>query len=63
VNVISPGAIDTEMISAARREKAMDSIAMGRIGTPDEVAEAAMFLISPAASYCNGANLAVSGGR
>ena len=35
---------------------------MGRIGDPDEVAEAVMFLLSDAASYLTGAEIAVDGG-
>jgi NAD(P)-dependent dehydrogenase (short-subunit alcohol dehydrogenase family) len=36
---------------------------MGRAGQADEVAEAVLFLLSDGASYINGANLRVSGGR
>jgi NAD(P)-dependent dehydrogenase (short-subunit alcohol dehydrogenase family) len=36
---------------------------MGRPGQPSEVAEAILFVLSDAASYINGANLRVSGGR
>jgi NAD(P)-dependent dehydrogenase (short-subunit alcohol dehydrogenase family) len=36
---------------------------MGRIGTPEEVAEAVLFLLSPASGYVTGAVLPIGGGR
>jgi NAD(P)-dependent dehydrogenase (short-subunit alcohol dehydrogenase family) len=63
VNAVSPGPIDTEMLSESRRAVVKDVVPLGRVGTPEEVGEAILFLASPAASFCNGANLAVSGGR
>ena len=63
VNAVSPGPIDTEMLDAGRRAAVKDVVPLARIGTPEEVGEAILFLASPAASYCTGANLAVSGGR
>jgi NAD(P)-dependent dehydrogenase (short-subunit alcohol dehydrogenase family) len=62
VNVISPGPIDTQMHRPGRLQHGIEKSAMGRAGRPEEVAEAALFLASPLASYCNGANLAVAGG-
>jgi NAD(P)-dependent dehydrogenase (short-subunit alcohol dehydrogenase family) len=62
VNVISPGPIDTQMHRPGRLQQGIEKSAMGRAGKPEEVAEAALFLASPLASYCNGANLAVAGG-
>jgi len=63
VNVVSPGPIATDMLSEERKAVAASLVPMQRIGTPEEVAAAVMFLASPAASFVNGANLAVSGGR
>ncbi|MFM6927770.1 MAG: SDR family oxidoreductase, partial [Bdellovibrio sp.] len=40
-----------------------DSVPLKRIGEPREVAEAIAFLVSPAASYINGINVPVDGGR
>ncbi len=63
VNAVSPGPIDTEMLSEEKRARAAALSPVQRIGTPEEAAAAVMFLASPAASFITGANLAVSGGR
>ncbi len=63
VNAISPGMIDTDIQPPGRLERLMSAIPAGRAGSPEEVAEAIMFLLSDAASYVNGANLRVSGAR
>jgi acetoacetyl-CoA reductase len=65
VNAISPGFIDTEMTRAIRedlRERVIASIPAGRVGQPDDVAKAVLFLASDAASYITGTNLSVNGG-
>lgn len=71
-NAIAPGSIMSEGTRslfygsdgkfAARTEEFMRHIPMGRPGTGEEIAEAALFLASPAASYVNGQVLAVDGG-
>lgn len=67
VNGIAPGLVDTKLTKAttgneARREAALSKIAAGRLGTPDDIAGAALFLASPLASYVNGHTLVVDGG-
>jgi len=63
VNAVSPGPIDTGMLSEEKRKSALALSPVGRIGTPEEAAAAVMFLISGEASFITGANLAVAGGR
>jgi len=64
-NVIAPGFIDSDMtaaVSDARKAEILAGIPLGRYGTVDEVAGAAVFLASDAAAYVNGAVLPVDGG-
>src|SRR5688572_20168737 len=63
VNAVSPGPVATEMLDAAKQERAAGPSPIGRIGTPEEIAAAVMFMVSAEASFVTGANLAVSGGR
>ena len=62
VNVIAPGLIDTAMASAEYRERILPYIPMRRLGTPDEVAAVAAFLLSDDAAYVTRAVIPVSGG-
>jgi len=63
VNAVSPGPIDTEMLTDEKRQRAASLTPLGRIGEAEEVAASVMFLASDQASFVSGANLAVSGGR
>lgn len=66
VNAIAPGLIATEMSMAIPediREKMISAIPLARMGTPDEIADAVWFLISPLSSYITGHVLVVGGGR
>jgi Dehydrogenases with different specificities (related to short-chain alcohol dehydrogenases) len=69
VNAVAPGPIaDT---GGAERllpdeealRKTVESVPLGRLGRPEEVADAVLFLLSPAAAYINGACLTVDGGQ
>jgi 3-oxoacyl-[acyl-carrier protein] reductase len=62
VNVVAPGAIDTEMIRDVPLENIKQMIPMGRIGQPDEVAKVVRFLCSEDASYITGQVISVNGG-
>ena len=66
VNALAPGATETPLnrnaYTAAVREAYHERIALGRIATPDEIADAAVFLASDAARYVTGHELLVDGG-
>jgi len=65
VNVVAPGFIDTDMTRALtedQRRALLGQIALGRLGTPDDIAQAVLFLASPAAAYITGETMHVNGG-
>ena len=65
VNGVSPHAIETEMSaqwSEERRKEIIASIPLGRLGKPEDVAEAVLFLVSDEASFITGEILDVNGG-
>ncbi len=69
VNALAPGWIETEMNEPARQmipefnRRVLDSIPLGRWGTPEDVAGAALFMCSSAASFITGSVLVVDGGQ
>jgi len=65
INAVCPGYTDTPLLShysEMMRSVIVSQIGMGRMGTPDEIAEVIAFLASPAASYCTGEVFSASGG-
>lgn len=70
VNALCPGVIGTEAINAqaadpdraAEHQTKLKRIPLGRIGTPQEVAAAALFMVSPEARYMTGACVVLDGG-
>ena len=62
VNCVAPGLIDTDLIKGLPLDRLLPAVPLGRIGTPDEVAHAVSFLISPAAGYITGQVIGVNGG-
>lgn len=69
VNVVAPGSIETPMIApdgvdsmGDHAKSAFDRLPLGRIGRPDEIARAVLFLSNDESSYCTGAEFVVDGG-
>ena len=64
-NCIAPGPVDTAILASAtpeERRRFADATLLGRIGTADEIAAAAVFLLSPAAGFITSAVLDAGGG-
>ncbi|MBN8819783.1 MAG: glucose 1-dehydrogenase [Sphingomonas sp.] len=65
VNAVAPGFIDTDMVRqlpADKYDERLQSIGMGRIGTPQEIADAVLFLASDLSRYVTGQVIGVDGG-
>jgi len=66
VNTVSPGYLATEMVMAVRediRQKIINAIPVGRLGQPDEIAALVTFIVSDAAAFMTGSNVAMNGGQ
>ena len=65
VNAIAPGFIESDMTDAlpeAQKDKLKGEIALGRLGSPDDIAQTCLFLASDAAAYITGQTISVNGG-
>jgi len=65
VNTVAPGFIDTDMtreLSEEHRTALLSSIPLGKLGQPEDIANAVVFLASPAAAYITGETIHVNGG-
>ncbi|NND90451.1 MAG: 3-oxoacyl-ACP reductase FabG [Granulosicoccus sp.] len=65
VNAVAPGFIESDMTDALpeqQKAKLMSEIALGRLGTPEDIAQTCLFLASPAAAYITGQTISVNGG-
>ena len=65
VNCVAPGFIATDMtdgLTDAQKAALLAQIPVGRLGTPQEIADAVLFLASPTAGYITGTELQVNGG-
>ena len=65
VNCVAPGFVDTDMtqkLAQPHRDALLARIPLGRLGTPEDIAHAVLFLAGPGANYITGATLHVNGG-
>jgi acetoacetyl-CoA reductase len=67
VNTVSPGYIATRMVTVVPQDvlesRILPQIPMGRLGQPEEVASLVAYLVSDAAAFITGANIAINGGQ
>jgi len=65
VNLVAPGFITTDMtagLDEATKNKLLESIPLGRLGSPEDIAAAVEFLAGPGGAYITGHTLVVDGG-
>ena len=66
VNAVAPGYVDTDMVRAVPPEvlaKIVAKIPVGRLGKPEDIARAVLFLVADEAEFITGATLSVNGGQ
>jgi acetoacetyl-CoA reductase len=66
VNAVAPGYVDTDMVRAVPPEvlaKIIAKIPVGRLGKPEDIARAVLFLVADEAEFITGATLSVNGGQ
>jgi NAD(P)-dependent dehydrogenase (short-subunit alcohol dehydrogenase family) len=63
INSISPGMTNTDMVTKEMAAAVVPTIPMKRLGTPEEIANSVVWLLSDEASYVCGAHIRVAGGR
>jgi len=66
VNTVSPGYLATEMLTAMREDvlaRIVETIPVGRLGQPDEIAALVAFIASEEAAFMTGSNIAMNGGQ
>ncbi len=66
VNAVAPGYVDTEMVRAVPAnvlEKIIARIPVGRLGTPEDIARAVLFLVEDEAGFITGTTLSINGGQ
>jgi acetoacetyl-CoA reductase len=66
VNAVAPGYVDTEMVRAVPApvlEKIISRIPVGRLGKPEDIARAVLFLVQDEAGFITGTTLSVNGGQ
>jgi acetoacetyl-CoA reductase len=66
VNVIAPGYVETDMVRAVQPdvlEKIVARIPVGRLGKPEEIARAVLFLVADEAGFITGSTLSITGGQ
>jgi acetoacetyl-CoA reductase len=66
VNTVAPGYIATEMVKAVKEEvmkKIVEGIPVGRLGEPEEVARAVVFLAANEAAFITGETISINGGQ
>lgn len=65
INAIAPGFIESDMTDALpdeQKARLKSEIALGRLGTPEDIAQTCLFLASPSAGYITGQTISVNGG-